>query len=150
MDFLLVAIPLIFVIIVVVLLAVFLGNSTKYLEKLDTSKKLELEKLKQEAIERINDLKTNNGKKILIDKELANSQKIMSEIQKQNVEIESISKTILEYKKHIEKKANKKQMEDIYIDKNSQPKKLVFNNKNLVRGIIANEYLNKRNVSRRR
>lgn len=150
MEFLLVAIPIIFLIIISILGAVFLSNSRKYLDKLDTAKKLELEKFKKEAIERINDLKSGSNKQEIINKRVENQKQIMAEIQKQNKTVESITETIRDFKKNISKEKKKKQMVDVYNKPTVQSKTLVFNQKNLVRGLIANEYLHKRNETRRR
>ena len=159
MEFLLFAIPIIILILVIIIFSVLNSDSKKYLSKLDNQKQIELEKLKQETISKIKKLKNENNsslKQQLVDKNIEEQKKLLETIKKQTQVIDNTVEAVNKYKEYLltnEKKENKK-LEHITVDNNykfeeKQTSKLAFNSKNLVRGIIANEYLTRKTKDRR-
>lgn len=141
MEFLLFAIPIIIIVIGGIVLTVVLSDSNKHIKKLDTSSKLELEKLRRETMEQIRKLK---NKEYVPEKEITFDNKSFEEnIKEQNKKVLELEKQLTEYKNTL-KNTNTKLREVDYNFDNTNEKKLIFNKQNLVRGIIAKEYLNRK------
>lgn len=153
MTVLFVSIPIIIIILLITVVVVFGTDSKKYLQKLDNAKQAELEKLRADTIEKIKKKKFYNSKKEQLNEEnIVQQRELIEMIKKQNQQINELE----QYKKILQNKDNNKtqlltQTQELKNNESIPLKneKLVFNKTNLVRGMIANEYLNKKINTRR-
>lgn len=153
MTVLFVSIPIIIIILLITVVVVFGTDSKKYLQKLDNAKQAELEKLRADTIEKIKKKKFYNSKKEQLNEEnIVQQRELIEMIKKQNQQINELE----QYKKILQNKDNNKtqlltQTQELKNNESIPLKneKLVFNKTNLVRGMIANEYLNKKINARR-
>ncbi len=153
MTVLFVSIPIIIIILLITVVVVFGTDSKKYLQKLDNAKQAELEKLRADTIEKIKKKKFYNSKKEQLNEEnIVQQRELIEMIKKQNQQINELE----QYKKILQNKNNNKtqlltQTQELKNNESIPLKneKLVFNKTNLVRGMIANEYLNKKINTRR-
>lgn len=124
-------IPIAIFIIFSIFIFVKFSNSNKHLENMDTQSKLELERLRKEVIEKI---RNKNNKS---DSELLSYEELFQEVKQNQKDIAELQNIIKNY--------HAKKYEEIN-DSQDEIKtgSLVFNKENLVRGIIAKEYLERR------
>lgn len=124
-------IPIAIFIIFSIFIFVKFSNSNKHLENMDTQSKLELERLRKEVIEKI---RNKNNKS---DSELLSYEELFQEAKQNQKDIAQLQNIIKNY--------HAKKYEEIN-DSQDEIKagSLVFNKENLVRGIIAKEYLERR------
>lgn len=166
MSFLLFAAPIIFIIFLIIFVMVFSSDSKRYQRKLDNTKQMELDRARQSAlktVEEIRRLKQGSTPKTT-DYHVHGKSKALSE-QKENARKQVVSKidvqndvhssTFNEYQKYYNENYNKgqnkfakqRQFQSQTVIKRNE-KKLVFSKENLVRGLIAKEYLNRKKGGR--
>ena len=160
MSFLIFAAPIIFIIIFAIFVVVFASDSKRYRKNLDNSKQMELDNAREQALKAVEEIKrikeaAKNGLSDfeIKEKALDNQQVYKEDIYEQQVENRPV---VNKYQQYYNEKYNRGRNEvakrsDFNQDSIAQEsaKKLEFSKENLVRGIIANEYLN-RNTRRGR
>ena len=159
MSFLIFAAPIIFIIIFAIFVIVFASDSKRYRKNLDNSKQMELDNARLQAlkaVEEIKRIKEANGKdsNALRSRQssLSEQQVYEEDIYEQQVDSSSINKYQQYYNENYNRGKNKFSMQRNFDNTNvvqNNSKKLEFTQENIVRGLIANEYLN-RNSRRRR
>ena len=160
MSFLIFAAPITFIIIFAIFVIVFASDSKRYRKNLDNSKQMELDNAREQALKAVEEIKrikeaAKNGlsDSEIKEKALDNQQVYKEDIYEQQVENRPV---VNKYQQYYNEKYNRGRNEvakrsDFNQDSIAQEsaKKLEFSEENLVRGIIANEYLN-RNTRRGR
>ena len=160
MSFLIFAAPITFIIIFAIFVIVFASDSKRYRKNLDNSKQMELDNAREQALKAVEEIKrikeaAKNGLSDfeIKEKALDNQQVYKEDIYEQQVENRPV---VNKYQQYYNEKYNRGRNEvakrsDFNQDSIAQEsaKKLEFSKENLVRGIIANEYLN-RNTRRGR
>ena len=159
MSFLIFAAPITFIIIFAIFVMVFASDSKRYRKNLDNSKQMELDNARLQAlkaVEEIKRIKEANGKdsNALRSRQssLSEQQVYEEDIYEQQVDSSSINKYQQYYNENYNRGKNKFSMQRNFDNTNvvqNNSKKLEFTQENIVRGLIANEYLN-RNSRRRR
>ena len=160
MSFLIFAAPIIFIIIFAIFVVVFASDSKKYRKNLDNSKQMELDNAREQALKAVEEMKRikEAAKNSLNDSEikektLDNQQVYKEDIYEQQVDNRTVVNKYQQYynEKYNVGKNEFAQQSNFNQDSIAQEsaKKLEFSKENLVRGIIANEYLN-RNTRRGR
>ena len=159
MSFLIFAAPITFIIIFAIFVIVFASDSKRYRKNLDNSKQMELDNARLQAlkaVEEIKKIKEANGKdsNALRSRQssLSEQQVYEEDIYEQQVDSSSINKYQQYYNENYNRGKNKFSMQRNFDNTNvvqNNSKKLEFTQENIVRGLIANEYLN-RNSRRRR
>ncbi len=159
MSFLIFAAPITFIIIFAIFVIVFASDSKRYRKNLDNSKQMELDNARLQAlkaVEEIKRIKEANGKdsNALRSRQssLSEQQVYEEDIYEQQVDSSSINKYQQYYNENYNRGKNKFSMQRNFDNTNvvqNNSKKLEFTQENIVRGLIANEYLN-RNSRRRR
>ena len=159
MSFLIFAAPITFIIIFAIFAMVFASDSKRYRKNLDNSKQMELDNARLQAlkaVEEIKRIKEANGKdsNALRSRQspLSEQQVYEEDIYEQQVDSSSINKYQQYYNENYNRGKNKFSMQRNFDNTNvvqNNSKKLEFTQENIVRGLIANEYLN-RNSRRRR
>ena len=159
MSFLIFAAPITFIIIFAIFVIVFASDSKRYRKNLDNSKQMELDNARLQAlkaVEEIKRIKEANGKdsNALRSRQssLSEQQVYEEDIYEQQVDSSSINKYQQYYNENYNRGKNKFSMQRNFDNTNvvqDNSKKLEFTQENIVRGLIANEYLN-RNSRRRR
>lgn len=126
MNFIVFTIPLIFIIISVIFVIVFFGDSKKYLTNLDTQKQIELENLRKKVIDSIKNknISTLHHQDIVLEK-----------INQQSEEISNLQNQLKTFKKNKHKIVVPKEI------KTSNRYMIEINQKNLIRGLITREYI---------
>ena len=160
MSFLIFAAPIIFIIIFAIFVIVFASDSKRYRKNLDNSKQMELDNAREQALKAVEEIKrikeaaknSLNDSEIK-DKTLENQQVYKEDIYEQQVDNQPV---VNKYQQYYNEKYNRGRNEIVKRSNFNQDsiaqesaKKLEFSKENLVRGIIANEYLN-RNTRRGR
>ena len=153
MSFLIFAAPIIFIIIFAIFVMVFASDSKRYRKNLDNSKQMELDNARLQAlkaVEEIKRIKEANGKdsNALRSRQssLSEQQVYEEDIYEQQVDSSSINKYQQYYNENYNRGKNKFSMQRNFDNTNvvqNNSKKLEFTQENIVRGLIANEYLNR-------
>ena len=153
MSFLIFAAPITFIIIFAIFIIVFASDSKRYRKNLDNSKQMELDNARSQAlkaVEEIKRIKEANGKdsNALRSRQssLSEQQVYEEDIYEQQVDSSSINKYQQYYNENYNRGKNKFSMQRNFDNTNvvqDNSKKLEFTQENIVRGLIANEYLNK-------
>ena len=153
MSFLIFAAPITFIIIFAIFAIVFASDSKRYRKNLDNSKQMELDNARAQAlkaVEEIKRIKEANGKdsNALRNRQssLTNQQVYEEDIYEQQVDSSTVNKYQQYYNENYNRGKNKFSMQrnfDQPNDVQDNSKKLEFTQENIVRGLIANEYLNK-------
>lgn len=159
MSFLIFAAPIIFIIIFAIFVVVFASDSKRYRKNLDNSKQMELDNAREQALKAVEEMKrikeaaqnSLNDSEIK-EKTLENQQVYKEDIYEQQVDSSTVNKYQQYYNENYNRGKNRfdiqRNFQQISI-KQEDTKKLEFSKENLVRGILANEYLN-RNTRRGR
>lgn len=153
MSFLIFAAPITFIIIFAIFVIVFASDSKRYRKNLDNSKQMELDNARSQAlkaVEEIKRIKEANGKdsNALRSRQssLSEQQVYEEDIYEQQVDSSSINKYQQYYNENYNRGKNKFSMQRNFDNTNvvqNNSKKLEFTQENIVRGLIASEYLNK-------
>jgi camk family protein kinase len=153
MSFLIFAAPITFIIIFAIFVIVFASDSKRYRKNLDNSKQMELDNARSQAlkaVEEIKRIKEANGKdsNALRSRQssLSEQQVYEEDIYEQQVDSSSINKYQQYYNENYNRGKNKFSMQRNFDNTNvvqNNSKKLEFTQENIVRGLIANEYLNR-------
>ena len=153
MSFLIFAAPITFIIIFAIFIIVFASDSKRYRKNLDNSKQMELDNARSQAlkaVEEIKRIKEANGKdsNALRSRQssLSEQQVYEEDIYEQQVDSPSINKYQQYYNENYNRGKNKFSMQRNFDNTNvvqDNSKKLEFTQENIVRGLIANEYLNR-------
>ena len=153
MSFLIFAAPITVIIIFAIFVIVFVSDSKRYRKNLDNSKQMELDNARSQAlkaVEEIKRIKEANGKdsNALRSRQssLSEQQVYEEDIYEQQVDSPSINKYQQYYNENYNRGKNKFSMQRNFDNTNvvqNNSKKLEFTQENIVRGLIANEYLNR-------
>ena len=153
MSFLIFAAPITFIIIFAIFVIVFASDSKRYRKNLDNSKQMELDNARAQAlkaVEEIKRIKEANGKdsNALRNRQssLSDQQVYEEDVYEQQVDSPSINKYQQYYNENYNRGKNKFSMQRNFDNTNvvqDNSKKLEFTQENIVRGLIANEYLNR-------
>ena len=159
MSFLIFAAPITFIIIFAIFVIVFASDSKRYRKNLDNSKQMELDNARAQALKAVEEMKRIKEANDKDSNALRSRQSSLSEqqvyeedIYEQQVDSSSINKYQQYYNENYNRGKNKFSMQRNFDNTNvvqNNSKKLEFTQENIVRGLIANEYLN-RNSRRRR
>ena len=159
MSFLIFAAPIIFIIIFAIFAVVFASDSKRYRKNLDNSKQMELDNAREQALKAVEEMKrikeaaqnSLNDSEIK-EKTLENQQVYKEDIYEQQVDSSTVNKYQQYYNENYNRGKNRfdiqRNFQQTSINQ-EDTKKLEFSKENLVRGILANEYLN-RNTRRGR
>ena len=153
MSFLIFAAPITFIIIFAIFVIVFASDSKRYRKNLDNSKQMELDNARAQALKAVEEMKRIKEAADKDSNALRNRQSSLSDQQvyeedvyEQQVDSTSINKYQQYYNENYNRGKNKFSMQRNFDNTNvvqDNSKKLEFTQENIVRGLIANEYLNK-------
>lgn len=153
MSFLIFAAPITFIIIFAIFAIVFASDSKRYRKNLDNSKQMELDNARAQALKAVEEMKRIKEAADKDSNALRNRQSSLSDqqvyeedIYEQQVDSPSINKYQQYYNENYNRGKNKFSMQRNFDNTNvvqDNSKKLEFTQENIVRGLIANEYLNK-------
>lgn len=153
MSFLIFAAPITFIIIFAIFVIVFASDSKRYRKNLDNSKQMELDNARAQALKAVEEMKrikeANDKDSNAIrnrQSSLSNQQVYEEDIYEQQVDSSSINKYQQYYNENYNRGKNKFSMQRNFDNTNvvqDNTKKLEFTQENIVRGLIANEYLNR-------
>ena len=153
MSFLIFAAPIIFIIIFAIFVIVFASDSKRYRKNLDNSKQMELDNARAQALKAVEEMKRIKEAADKDSNALRNRQSSLSDqqvyeedIYEQQVDSPSINKYQQYYNENYNRGKNKFSMQRNFDNTNvvqDNSKKLEFTQENIVRGLIANEYLNR-------
>lgn len=153
MSFLIFAAPITFIIIFAIFAIVFASDSKRYRKNLDNSKQMELDNARTQALKAVEEMKRIKEAADKDSNALRNRQSSLSDqqvyeedIYEQQVDSPSINKYQQYYNENYNRGKNKFSMQRNFDNTNvvqDNSKKLEFTQENIVRGLIANEYLNK-------
>ena len=153
MSFLIFAAPITFIIIFAIFVIVFASDSKRYRKNLDNSKQMELDNARAQALKAVEEMKrikeaTDKDSDALRNRQssLSNQQVYEEDIYEQQVDSTSINKYQQYYNENYNRGKNKFSMQRNFDNTNvvqENSKKLEFTQENIVRGLIANEYLNR-------
>ena len=153
MSFLIFAAPITFIIIFAIFVIVFASDSKRYRKNLDNSKQMELDNARLQALKAVEEIKrikeaADKDSNALRNRQssLSNQQVYEEDIYEQQVDSSSINKYQQYYNENYNRGKNKFSMQRNFDNTNvvqNNSKKLEFTQENIVRGLIANEYLNK-------
>ena len=153
MSFLIFAAPIIFIIIFAIFVIVFASDSKRYRKNLDNSKQMELDNARAQALKAVEEIKrikeaTDKDSNALRNRQssLTNQQVYEEDIYEQQVDSSTVNKYQQYYNENYNRGKNKFSMQRNFDNTNvvqNNSKKLEFTQENIVRGLIANEYLNK-------
>ena len=153
MSFLIFAAPITFIIIFAIFVIVFASDSKRYRKNLDNSKQMELDNARSQALKAVEEMKrikeaTDKDSDALRNRQssLSNQQVYEEDIYEQQVDSSSINKYQQYYNENYNRGKNKFSMQRNFDNTNvvqDNSKKLEFTQENIVRGLIAKEYLNK-------
>ena len=153
MSFLIFAAPIIFIIIFAIFVIVFASDSKRYRKNLDNSKQMELDNARSQALKAVEEMKRIKEANDKDSNALRNRQSSLSDqqvyeedIYEQQVDSSSINKYQQYYNENYNRGKNKFSMQRNFDNTNvvqDNSKKLEFTQENIVRGLIANEYLNR-------
>lgn len=151
MSFLIFAVPIVVIIIFVIFLTVFLSDSKKYKKNLDNSKQVELDRAREAALKRVKSIteaNLNPKSKETNTFEVESSSLLgkRDETPKENISQQSTFNQYEEYyKKNYQNRTQSLKSQELSSNNNdNKVKKLEFSKKNLVKGLIAKEYLNRK------
>ena len=132
---------------------VFASDSKRYRKNLDNSKQMELDNARAQALKAVEEMKRIKEANDKDSNALRNRQSSLSDQQvyeedtyEQQVDSSSINKYQQYYNENYNRGKNKFSMQRNFDNTNvvqDNSKKLEFTQENIVRGLIANEYLNK-------
>ena len=153
MSFLIFAAPITFIIIFAIFAIVFASDSKRYRKNLDNSKQMELDNARTQALKAVEEMKrikeaTEKDSNTLRNRQssLSDQQVYEEDIYEQQVDSSSINKYQQYYNENYNRGKNKFSMQRNFDNTNvvqDNSKKLEFTQENIVRGLIANEYLNR-------
>ena len=153
MSFLIFAAPITFIIIFAIFAIVFASDSKRYRKNLDNSKQMELDNARAQALKAVEEMKRIKEAADKDSNALRNRQSSLSDqqvyeedIYEQQVDSPSINKYQQYYNENYNRGKNKFSMQRNFDNTNvvqNNSKKLEFTQENIVRGLIANEYLNR-------
>ena len=153
MSFLIFAAPITFIIIFAIFAIVFASDSKRYRKNLDNSKQMELDNARSQALKAVEEMKRIKEANDKDSNALRNRQSSLSDqqvyeedIYEQQVDSSSINKYQQYYNENYNRGKNKFSMQRNFDNTNvvqDNSKKLEFTQENIVRGLIANEYLNR-------
>ena len=153
MSFLIFAAPITFIIIFAIFAMVFASDSKRYRKNLDNSKQMELDNARAQALKAVEEMKrikeaTDKDSNALRNRQssLSNQQVYEEDIYEQQVDSTSINKYQQYYNENYNRGKNKFSMQRNFDNTNvvqDNSRKLEFTQENIVRGLIANEYLNR-------
>ena len=153
MSFLIFAAPITFIIIFAIFAIVFASDSKRYRKNLDNSKQMELDNARAQAIKAVEEIKrikeaADKDSNALRNRQssLSNQQVYEEDIYEQQVDSSTVNKYQQYYNENYNRGKNKFSMQRNFDNTNvvqDNSKKLEFTQENIVRGLIANEYLNK-------
>ena len=153
MSFLIFAAPITFIIIFAIFAIVFASDSKRYRKNLDNSKQMELDNARAQALKAVEEMKRIKEAADKDSNALRNRQSSLSDqqvyeedIYEQQVDSSSINKYQQYYNENYNRGKNKFSMQRNFDNTNvvqDNSKKLEFTQENIVRGLIANEYLNR-------
>ena len=153
MSFLIFAAPITFIIIFAIFAIVFASDSKRYRKNLDNSKQMELDNARAQALKAVEEMKRIKEAADKDSNALRNRQSSLSDqqvyeedIYEQQVDSPSINKYQQYYNENYNRGKNKFSMQRNFDNTNvvqDNSKKLEFTQENIVRGLIASEYLNK-------
>ena len=153
MSFLIFAAPITFIIIFAIFAMVFASDSKRYRKNLDNSKQMELDNARAQALKAVEEMKRIKEANDKDSNALRNRQSSLSDqqvyeedIYEQQVDSSSINKYQQYYNENYNRGKNKFSMQRNFDNTNvvqDNSKKLEFTQENIVRGLIANEYLNR-------
>ena len=153
MSFLIFAAPITFIIIFAIFVIVFASDSKRYRKNLDNSKQMELDNARSQALKAVEEMKSIKEANDKDSNALRNRQSSLSDqqvyeedIYEQQVDSSSINKYQQYYNENYNRGKNKFSMQRNFDNTNvvqDNSKKLEFTQENIVRGLIANEYLNR-------
>ena len=153
MSFLIFAAPITFIIIFAIFIIVFASDSKRYRKNLDNSKQMELDNARSQALKAVEEMKRIKEANDKDSNALRNRQSSLSDqqvyeedIYEQQVDSSSINKYQQYYNENYNRGKNKFSMQRNFDNTNvvqDNSKKLEFTQENIVRGLIANEYLNR-------
>ena len=153
MSFLIFAAPITFIIIFAIFAIVFASDSKRYRKNLDNSKQMELDNARAQALKAVEEMKrikeaTEKDSNTLRNRQssLSDQQVYEEDIYEQQVDSTSINKYQQYYNENYNRGKNKFSMQRNFDNTNvvqNNSKKLEFTQENIVRGLIANEYLNR-------
>ena len=153
MSFLIFAAPITFIIIFAIFAIVFASDSKRYRKNLDNSKQMELDNARAQALKAVEEMKRIKEANDKDSNALRNRQSSLSDqqvyeedIYEQQVDSSSINKYQQYYNENYNRGKNKFSMQRNFDNTNvvqDNSKKLEFTQENIVRGLIANEYLNR-------
>ena len=153
MSFLIFAAPITFIIIFAIFVMVFASDSKRYRKNLDNSKQMELDNARAQALKAVEEMKRIKEANDKDSNALRNRQSSLSDqqvyeedIYEQQVDSSSINKYQQYYNENYNRGKNKFSMQRNFDNTNvvqDNSKKLEFTQENIVRGLIANEYLNR-------
>ena len=153
MSFLIFAAPITFIIIFAIFIIVFASDRKRYRKNLDNSKQMELDNARAQALKAVEEMKrikeaADKDSNALRNRQssLSNQQVYEEDIYEQQVDSPSINKYQQYYNENYNRGKNKFSMQRNFDNTNvvqDNSKKLEFTQENIVRGLIANEYLNK-------
>ena len=153
MSFLIFAAPITFIIIFAIFAMVFASDSKRYRKNLDNSKQMELDNARAQALKAVEEMKrikeaTEKDSNTLRNRQssLIDQQVYEEDIYEQQVDSPSINKYQQYYNENYNRGKNKFSMQRNFDNTNvvqDNSKKLEFTQENIVRGLIANEYLNR-------
>ena len=153
MSFLIFAAPITFIIIFAIFVMVFASDSKRYRKNLDNSKQMELDNARLQALKAVEEIKrikeaTGKDSNALRSRQssLSEQQVYEEDIYEQQVDSSSINKYQQYYNENYNRGKNKFSMQRNFDNTNvvqNNSKKLEFTQENIVRGLIANEYLNR-------
>ncbi|MDU1528061.1 MAG: crotonobetainyl-CoA--carnitine CoA-transferase [Gemella haemolysans] len=153
MSFLIFAAPITFIIIFAIFIIVFASDSKRYRKNLDNSKQMELDNARAQALKAVEEMKrikeaADKDSDALRNRQssLSNQQVYEEDIYEQQVDSTSINKYQQYYNENYNRGKNKFSMQRNFDNTNvvqDNSRKLEFTQENIVRGLIANEYLNR-------
>ena len=153
MSFLIFAAPITFIIIFAIFVIVFASDSKRYRKNLDNSKQMELDNAREQALKAVEEMKrikeaAKNGlnDSEIKEKALENQQVYKEDIYEQQVDSSTVNKYQQYYNENYNRGKNRFDIQRNFQQtpiKQEDTKKLEFSKENLVRGILANEYLNR-------
>lgn len=151
MSFLIFAAPIIFIIIFVIFIAVFSSDSKKYRRNLDNNTQMQLDAARENALkvmEEIKRIKNNsnysNGTSSTASSSVRTSVQTVSEQNNQSTENAYQQYYNNHYNRGTSKFRQQRNFQNINNSVAGDTPTLVFSKENLVRGLIAKEYLNKK------
>ena len=153
MSFLIFAAPITFIIIFAIFAMVCASDSKRYRKNLDNSKQMELDNARAQALKAVEEMKRikeaankDSNKFRNRQSSLSDQQVYKEDIYEQQVDNSTMNKYQQYYNQNYNKGRNKFLMQrnfDQPSNTENNTKKLEFSQENFVRGLIANEYLNR-------